>query len=82
MFFEMIREGRNGRIEAVSERRPAEVLKKVENDFCREPAEPRSVRGVLEGAGGKFRQEGKDNMVKRIQVYGGCLGAGRRRRPW
>ena len=58
-FFEMIREGRNGRIKAASGRRPAEVLKKVENDFCREPAEPRSVRGVLEGAGESSGRKGK-----------------------
>ena len=33
---------------------------------------------VVVGSNEKIR---KDNMVKRIQVYGGCLGAERRRRP-
>ena len=39
--------------------------------------------GLLDGhlSWRSLRESEKDNMVKRIEVYGGCLGAVRRRRP-
>ena len=74
MIFERTREGRNGRMKAKGQK-PSKVKTVA--------SVPRSsgATGTCLKERGNALAGGKDNMVKRIQVYGGCLGAGRRRRP-
>ncbi len=71
-FFEIIKEGRKPYLKRYG-RRKEDAESRVEREKSLNKKDPDC--GKMERL-----ESGKNNMVKRIKVYGGCLGAVRRRR--
>ena len=71
-FFEIIKEGRKPYLKKVW-KKEREAESRVEGEKSLNKKDPGSEKM-------ERLESGKNNMVKRIKVYGGCLGAVRRRR--